>query len=68
MEEAAPTKEPNEEPAALKAMVSEPAEEPDIPPVQCEEKEKGEVPHSNFPGWMEVLHPAQLVIPARQPL
>ena len=27
---------------------------------------KGEVPYSSFPGWMEVLHPSQTVIPARQ--
>ena len=31
-------------------------------PVQCEKGEKGEVPHSNFPGWMEVLHPTRPVI------
>ena len=36
---------------------SEPAGELDIPPVWHEDKGKGEVPYSDFPGWMEVLHP-----------
>ena len=65
-EEAAPTEELNEELATLMAAVSGLAEEPDVPPVQHEDKEKGEVPHNNFPGWMEVLHPAWSVIPAGQ--
>ena len=68
MEEEAPTEEPDEEPATLMATVSGLAEEPDILPVWHEEKEKGEVPHSNFPGWTEVLHPTWSVIPAGQTL
>ena len=50
MEEAALMEEPNKELATPTAMVSGLAEEPDIPPVQHEEKEKGEVSHNNFPG------------------
>ena len=65
--EAAPTEEPTkEELATLMATVSGLTEEPHIHPVQHKEKEKREVPHSDFPGWMEVLHPAQSVIPTRQ--
>ena len=57
-EETAPTEEPTkEELAVLMAMVSGAAEEQDNSPVLQKEKEKGEVPHRNFPGWMEVLHP-----------
>ena len=33
------------------------------PPMQCEKGEKRKVPCSNFPGWMQVLHPAQPVTP-----
>ena len=66
MEEVAPMEEPNKELATPMAMVSGSAEEPDIPPVWHKEKEKGEVPHSNFPGWMEVLHPTQSLIPTGQ--
>ena len=62
-EGAAPTEEPTEELAAAMARVSRPAEEPGIPPVWHKGREKGEVPWSNFPGWTEVLHPTQLVIP-----
>ena len=29
-------------------------------------EEKEEVPHSGFPGWIEVLHPSQTMIPTRQ--
>ena len=63
-EDTAPTEEPIEELATLMATVSQPAEEPDIPPVWHEEREKGEVPWSNFPGWIDVLHPTQPVIPS----
>ena len=42
----------------MKASTSEPAGELDIPPVQHEDKGKGEIPHSDFPGWTEVLHHA----------
>ena len=45
------------------AMGSELAEEPYISPVWCKEREKGEVPWSICPGWMEVLHPIQPVTP-----
>ena len=55
--ETAPAEEPTEEQTVTKAPTSEPAGELDIPPVQCEDK--GEVPHNDFPGWMEVMHPAQ---------
>ena len=65
-EEEAPAEEPAEEPAALTATISDPAEEPDIPPVWHEEKGKGEVPCSDFPGWMEVLHPTWSVTSAGQ--
>ena len=65
-EEAAPIEEPNEEPATLLAMVCRPAKEPDVPPSSTREKEKGEVPHSNFPGRTVVLHPTWSVIPAGQ--
>ena len=65
-EEEAPMVEPDEEPATPVAMVSGPTEKPDVPPVQYEEKEKGEVPHSSFPGWMEVLHPSWTVTPTGQ--
>ena len=39
--EVAPTEDPTEEPAALMVTVSKPAEEPDIPPVQCKERKGG---------------------------
>ena len=42
-EEVAPTEEPTKELATLTAMISEPTEEPNTHPVQCEEKDKGEV-------------------------
>ena len=58
--------EPDEDPATPIAMASRLTEEPDVPPVWHEEKEKGKVPHSSFPGWTEVLHPSQTVIPAKQ--
>ena len=32
--------------------------------MQSKKEEKREVPHSDFPGWVEVLHPAQLVTPS----
>ena len=64
--EAAPTGEPIEGLTILAATVSKPAEGPDIPPVQHEEKGKGEVPHSDFPAWTKVLHPSQLVTAAGQ--
>ena len=64
--EAAPTEEPTEEPTAPTTTISEPAEEPDIPHVWHEEKGKGEVPHSDFPDWTEVLHPAWLATSAGQ--
>ena len=60
----APMEKPTEEPAAMKAPASKPAGEPDIPPVQLGDKGKGKVPPSDFPGWMEVLHPAQSVTSA----
>ena len=63
MEEAAPTEEPKEEPTTLMAMGSELAGEPNIPPLWGKKGERGEIPRGIFPGWMEVLHPAQLVIP-----
>ena len=66
MEETAPKEEPNEEPATPMAMASGWTGEPEVPPVWPKEKEKGEVPHSSFPGWTEVLHPSQTVIPTRQ--
>ena len=55
--EMASTEEPIGEPTAPKATISKPAGEPDLPPVQCKDKRKGEVPHSDFPSWTEVLHP-----------
>ena len=54
------------EPAAPLAAISGQVEEPNVTPEQQEEKGKGEAPHSSFPGWMEVLHPTQLVTSARQ--
>ena len=54
-EEVAPTGEPIEEPTILVATISKPAEELVTP--QAWHEEKGEVPHSNFPSWMKVLHP-----------
>ena len=45
----------------MKASASEPAGELHIPPAWDEDKGKGEVTHSDYPGWTEVLHPAQLV-------
>ena len=63
---AAPTEISAEEPAALTATVSGPAEEPNIRPAWHEEKRKGEALHSDFPGWTEVLHPAQSVTTAGQ--
>ena len=65
-EEAGPTEDPDEEPAASTATASWQTEEPDVPPVQPEEKEKGELPHNDFPGWTEVLHPSWTVIPTGQ--
>ena len=65
-EVAAPTEEPTREPVTLTAMFSELAEEPDVPPVWHEQRERGEVPHSNFPSWTEALHPAQSLIPTGQ--
>ena len=67
-EVADPTEVPSKEPVTLMATVSGPAEEPTIPPVQCEEKGEGEVPHSDFPGWTEVLHLTWSVTSARQAL
>ena len=49
-EKVVPVDEPSEEPIAPKATISEPAGEPDIPPVWHEDKGKGEVPHGDFPG------------------
>ena len=66
MEEVAPMEEPNKELATPMAMVSGSAEEPDIPPVWHKEKEKGEMPCSNFPAWTEVLHLTWSVIPTGQ--
>ena len=68
MEDAAPMEEPNEEPATLMAMATGATEEPGVPPVPCKEKEEGEVPHSSYPGWMEVLHPSWTVTPLGKPL
>ena len=65
-EETAPMEEPSEEPAAPTAMASRPTEVLDVSPVQHREKEKGEVPCSGFPDWMEVLHPSWTVIPTGQ--
>ena len=62
----APTEVSAKEPAAPMATISRPAEEPNISPAWHEEKGKGEVPHSDFPGWTEVMHPAQLVTPTGQ--
>ena len=50
-EEVAPTEDPTEELIALMATFSELVEKPDVPPLQCKEREKGEVPCSNFPSW-----------------
>ena len=61
-----PMEEPTEEPMATKAPSSEPVGESDIRPAWHEDKGKGEVPHSDYPGWMEVLHPAQLATSARE--
>ena len=59
-EEAAPTKEPTEEPVALTAMFRELAEEPDVSPVQQEEREKGEVPIAiSLVGWRCCIQPSQ---------
>ena len=57
---------PTKQLPALKATISEPAGDPDIPPVWHENKRKGEAPHSDFPGWTEVLHPTQLMTSARE--
>ena len=65
-EEADPTEEPDEELGIPTAMASGQTEEPDVLPVQPEEKENREIPNSSFPGWTEVLHPSQTMIPARQ--
>ena len=64
--EVAPMEEPTEELTAPTATASMPAGKPNIPPVQHEEKGKGEFPHSGFPGWTEVLHPTQSATSARQ--
>ena len=56
-----PVEEPTEEPTAMKAPTSEPAGELDIPPAWHRDKGKDEVPHNDYPGWTEVLHPAWLV-------
>ena len=68
MEDTAPMEEPSEELAAPMAMASGLTEEPAVPPVLCEEKEEGKVPHSSFPGWMEVLHPSQTMALLGKPL
>ena len=65
-EVAAPTEISAEEPAAPSATISRPAEEPNIPSAQHEEKGKGEAPHSDFPGRMQVLHHTQSVTSAGQ--
>ena len=59
-----PRGESIEGPTILVATISEPAEEQVTPQVWCEEK--GEVPCSDFPSWMKVLHPTWLVTAARQ--
>ena len=48
------------------ATVREPAEEPDIPLMQCKKGEKREDPCRNFPGWIQVLHLVWPVTPAGQ--
>ena len=65
-DETDPMEEPTEEPMAMKVSTSKPAGELDTPPVWHEDKGKGEVPHSDYPGWREVLHPAQSAISARE--
>ena len=50
----------------MKAPTSKPAGESDVPPAWCEDKGKGEVPHSDYPGWMEVLHPVWLATSIRE--
>ena len=57
--------EPTDELTILTATMGELAEEPDPPPMQWEVGKEGRGPSSNFPGWTEVIHPAQLVTPAR---
>ena len=50
-----------------RAPASEPGKESDIPPVWHEKQgEREEVPHSDFPGWTEVLHPAHSATSARE--
>ena len=59
-----PMEELTEEPMAIEVPTSKPAGELDIPPAWCEDKGKGEVPHSDYPGWTEVQHPSQSVTSA----
>ena len=73
-EVAAPNKEPTEvlapmevstkEPATQSAGISGPVGEPNVPPEQHEEKGREDALCSSFPGWTEVLHPAQLTTSA----
>ena len=48
MEEVAPMEEPDEETAALMAMVSGPAEEPDVPLCSMRRKKRGRYPIATF--------------------
>ena len=61
-----PMEEPTEEPTVKKAPTSEPAGQLDIPLVWHEDKGKGEVSHSDYSGWMEVLHPAWLATSTKE--
>ena len=66
IEDTASMKEPTEDLISPMAMACGLTEESDVPSVPSEEKEKGELPHSGFPGWTEVLHPSQTMTPAGQ--
>ena len=61
-----PVEEPIEEPIVMKVPASKPAGESEIPPAWHEDKGKGEVLHSDYPGWTEVPHPAWSVTSARE--
>ena len=60
----ATVEEPTDELATPTATVGEPAEEPDTPPMQWEVGERRKVPGSNYPSWMEAIHPTQPATPA----
>ena len=56
--EAAPAEKPLEEPTHLLVAVDDPTEELTATQAQHKGQRKTEAPHSDYPGWMKLLHPS----------